>query len=76
MSDHPAWLLAVFRAAANRVSLAELGRGERPERVTRVVLVDETGRVYDRTGVYVRAVCQDDGQTLKVFVDHDRQGIE
>lgn len=34
----------------------------------RVVLVDETGRVYDRTGVAVELSEQDDGLTLKVFV--------
>jgi len=35
---------------------------------TRVVVVDETGRVYDRTGVGVEVHIQDDGLTLKVFV--------
>ena len=34
----------------------------------RVVLVDETGRVYDRTGVGIELSEQDDGLTLKVFV--------
>jgi hypothetical protein len=34
----------------------------------RIVLVDETGRVYDRTGVSVEISQQDDGLTLKVFV--------
>lgn len=34
----------------------------------RFVLVDETGRVYDRTGLEITIVEQDEGQTLKVFV--------
>lgn len=37
-------------------------------RVTRLVVIDDTGRVYDRWGVGVRADYQDDGQTLKLFV--------
>lgn len=34
----------------------------------RIVIVDETGRVYDRTGVSVELSEQDEGLTLKVFV--------
>ncbi len=34
----------------------------------RIVLVDETGRVYDRTGVNIELSEQDGGLTLKVFV--------
>ena len=34
----------------------------------RVVVVDETGRVYDRTGVTLTFHEQDGGLTLKVFV--------
>lgn len=37
-------------------------------KVTRAVLVDETGRVYDRSGVKVEFVFQDEGKTLKLFV--------
>lgn len=35
----------------------------------RIVLVDETGRVYDRTGVALLLEEQDNGLTLKVFVE-------
>jgi hypothetical protein len=35
----------------------------------RVVLVDETGRVYDRTGIALQLEEQDNGLTLKVFVE-------
>lgn len=34
----------------------------------RVVLVDEGGRQYDRTGVEVHVDTQDEGLTLKIFV--------
>ena len=34
----------------------------------RLVVVDETGRVYDRTGLVIDQQIQDDGLTLKVFV--------
>lgn len=37
-------------------------------KANRIVLVDETGRVYDRTGVSIELHEQDDGLTLKVFV--------
>ena len=36
--------------------------------VNRFVVVDETGRVYDRIGVEVETHIQDDGLTMKVFV--------
>jgi len=70
------WLRGVFAMAANRVSLTELANGEIPERVTRVEVIDETGRAYSRRNVYVRAMCQDDGRTLKLFIDGDKQGLE
>lgn len=70
------WLKRVFAMAANRVSLQELSEGKIPERVTRVEVIDETGRAYSRRGVYVRAMVQDDGRTLKLWVDHDKQGLE
>jgi hypothetical protein len=70
------WLRGVFAMAANRVSLTELANGEIPERVTRVEVIDETGRAYSRWNVYVRAMCQDDGRTLKLFIDGDKQGLE
>lgn len=34
----------------------------------RVVLVHDGKRIFDRTGVHVELVEQDDGDTLKVFV--------
>lgn len=34
--------------------------------ITRVVFVDKTGRVLDKTGTYELSV-QDDGKTLKIF---------
>jgi hypothetical protein len=37
-------------------------------RPNRIVLVDEGGRVYDRTGVSIDFWTQDGGLTLKVFV--------
>jgi hypothetical protein len=43
----------------------------------RLKLVDETGRVYDRTGVDIKITIQDDGQTIVVLVspspDAERQ---
>lgn len=36
--------------------------------MSRLVVVDETGRVYDRTGIGWSFSVQDDGQTLKIFV--------
>jgi hypothetical protein len=35
----------------------------------RIVLADETGRVYDRTGIDLQLEEQDNGLTLKVFVE-------
>lgn len=72
----PFWLRRVFEMAANRVSMQELGEGKIPEKVTRLEVIDETGRAYSRRGVYVRAAVQDDGRTLKLWVDHDKQGLE
>jgi hypothetical protein len=37
-------------------------------KVTRITLVDETGRVYERRDLIVELDYQDDGRTLKVFV--------
>jgi hypothetical protein len=42
----------------------------------RIVLVDETGRVYDRTGVGVELSEQNDGLTLKVFVTPTTESAE
>ena len=41
------------------------------EYLTRVTLVDETGRVYERYDVEVELQVQDHGKTLKVFVKPD-----
>lgn len=41
------------------------------EYLTRVTLVDETGRVYERWDVEVELRVQDNGKTLKVFVKPD-----
>lgn len=38
------------------------------QRVTRVEVVDETGRVYSKWDCSVELSYQDDGRTLKVFV--------
>jgi hypothetical protein len=38
------------------------------ERVTRFEVIDETGRVLTRYGVYVTLSLQDNGRTLKAFV--------
>jgi len=37
-------------------------------RLTRIEVIDETGRAYVRRGVSVTLSYQDDGRTLKVFV--------
>ncbi|RAV18375.1 hypothetical protein DQP55_02715 [Mycolicibacterium sp. GF69] len=42
----------------------------------RFVLVDETGRIYDRTGVSVELSEQDGGLTLKVFVKPTTESAE
>lgn len=39
--------------------------------LTRVTLVDETGRVYERWNVEVDIQVEDNGKTLKVFVKPD-----
>ena len=41
------------------------------EYLTRMTLVDETGRVYERWDVEVEIQVQDHGKTLKVFVKPD-----
>lgn len=43
------------------------------EKVTRLVIVDHTGRVFDKSNVRVRYSFQDDDRTLKVFVDDPRK---
>jgi hypothetical protein len=40
----------------------------REEQVTRLTVVDDTGRAYERWNVAVALAYQDDGRTLKVFV--------
>jgi hypothetical protein len=47
-----------------------------PERPNRLVVVDESGRVYDRTGVSVELSEQDDGLTLKVFISPTTESAE
>jgi len=39
-----------------------------PFELTRVTLVDETGRIYERWGLVVSLSVQDNGRTLKVFI--------
>lgn len=39
--------------------------------VTRIEVIDETGRVYVRWGVHVEVDMQDAGRTMKVFVLSD-----
>ena len=46
------------------------------ELLSRVTLVDETGRVYERLGVAVELQVQDEGRTLKVFVAGKRRETE
>jgi hypothetical protein len=36
--------------------------------VTRITVVDETGRVYERWDIAAAVQLQDDGRTLKIFV--------
>lgn len=40
------------------------------EDVTRIELIDESGSAYVRHNVAVSYSLQDDGKTLKVFVEH------
>jgi hypothetical protein len=54
------WRAAVL--AANRELAAQLAA------VTRVEVIDESGRAYGRWGVEVTPSLQDEGRTLKVFV--------
>lgn len=49
---------------------------EMSDTTNRFVLVDETGRVYDRTGVSVELSEQDVGLTLKVFVKPTTESAE
>jgi hypothetical protein len=37
------------------------------DKVTRLTVVDDTGRAYEKFGVALRFAVQDDGKTLKVF---------
>jgi hypothetical protein len=41
--------------------------------VTRFEVIDEQGRAYTRHGVDVRLSFQDDGRTLKVFIDKPKE---
>jgi hypothetical protein len=45
---------------------------EQLEKVTRVEIIDSTGRAYVKYGVRVEIALQDDGRTLKVFVNEVR----
>jgi len=45
-------------------------------KLTRVTLVDETGRVYERTDLAVVLSVQDDGRTLKVFANRRDLGTQ
>jgi len=45
-----------------------MNRVEQPAHVTRVTLVDEKGRQYERWNVECELHYQDDGRTLKIFV--------
>ena len=87
-SDHHDWSAVEREAkiidatgwvAVRRADLERLAAPPPPATgdVTRVVLVDHTtemlGRVYDKSGVSVTTSVQDDGRTLKVFVDNPRR---
>ena len=39
------------------------------KKLSRVTLVDKTGRVYERFGINVYLLISDEGRTLKVFVN-------
>lgn len=43
------------------------------EKITRFELIDEFGYKYIRQGVDVTVILQDDGRTLKVFVDPNHE---
>lgn len=58
---------AALRAKAGRAALEALSTPS-PTRVTRIEVINETGRVYSRHDVSVSLRYQDDGRTLKVFV--------
>lgn len=40
-------------------------------KITRFEVIDENGRVYVRHGVSLEVYLQDDGKTLKVFINHN-----
>lgn len=42
----------------------------------RLTVVDESGRVYERWGVDIELVEQDDGKTLKIFVKAKEEADE
>ena len=44
--------------------------------LSRVTLVDEGGRVYERFNLKVELSVQDNGQTLKIFVKSKSEGLE
>lgn len=44
------------------------------DKVTRIEVIDEMGRVYVRRGVTVEISYQDEGRTLKVFVAARKEG--
>ena len=39
-------------------------------KITRVEIIDETGRIFSRRNQHVDISMQDDGQTMKVFIKH------
>jgi len=38
-------------------------------KANRICLIDDTGRVYDKSGVEISLVYQDNGKTLKIFIE-------
>ena len=44
------------------------------DKITRVEIIDETGRVFSRWNQHVDISMQDDGQTMKVFIKRDPNG--
>lgn len=40
-----------------------------PDKVTRIEIIDETGRAYVRWNTKIELSYQDDGKTLKIFVE-------
>ena len=49
-------------------------RDKQVEEVTRFEVIDDTGRAYTSRGVSVKLSYQDDGRTLKVFVNKLNDG--